>query len=257
MRSLKFRICRWIFLSLLSNFLIACTSMQHINESQVIDDNDPWETTNRSIYKFNDSLDKNILKPVSTTYIKITPEPFRIGATNFFGNLRYFNVILNNSLQGKLDQGASDLLRFIVNSSLGVGGLFDVATSMGLVSHEEDVGQTLAVWGIPQGPYVNIPAMGPNTVRNLPNYVSKYFLDPFAYWVSLNVTAPLKVLEIINSRANLLNASNLVDNAAIDPYSFTREAYLNSRKNMIYDENLPVENYDDIFNDLDFGEEMP
>ena len=239
----------------LCQFLIACTSMQHIDESRVIDTSDSWESTNRSIYDFNDALDKKILIPVSNGYVEVTPKPFRIGVTNFFDNMRYLNVILNNTLQGKIDQSASDIARFVFNSTLGVGGLFDVATPMGLEAHDEDVGQTLAVWGSPQGPYLELPALGPNTVRKLPDFVSTYFLDPFTYWLSFSVTAPVIVLEIVNNRANLLNASNFRDAAAIDPYSFTREAYLQSRKSKIYDGNPPPDNYDDIFDDLEFENE--
>ena len=247
---------RLLVIALLYNFLIACTSMQHIDDTRAIDNSDPWESTNRSVYNFNDGLDKNILKPIASSYTKITPQPFRVGITNFFENLHYLNVILNNSLQGKIDQSVSDLFRFIFNSTLGIGGLIDVATPMGLEAHNEDVGQTLAVWGSAQGPYLNIPAMGPNTTRNLPDYATKYFLNPFSY-LAFTITLPFQFLEIVNTRANLLNASDFKDSAAIDPYSFTREAYLQSRKNRIYDGNPPTENFDDIFEDIEFDEESP
>lgn len=246
----KFKLLKSLLVIVFCHFLIACTSMQHIDESRVIDTSDPWESTNRSVYDFNDALDRNIIKPVSTGYVKITPKPFRIGVTNFFDNLRYLNVILNNTLQGKIDQSMSDIFRFVFNTTLGVGGLFDVATPMGLEAHDEDLGQTLAVWGSPQGPYLELPALGPSTMRKLPDFVSTYFLDPFTYWLSFSVAAPVKVLELINKRANFLTASNFRDSAAIDPYSFTRESYLQSRKDKIYDGNPPAENYDDIFDDL-------
>ncbi len=249
------KLFKTLLVILIYQFLIACTSMQHIDENRIIDTSDPWESMNRSVYDFNDALDRNILKHVSTGYVNITPDPFRIGVTNFFDNLRYLNVILNNTLQGKIDQSTSDIFRFVFNSTLGIGGLFDVATPMGLEAHDEDVGQTLAVWGSPQGHYVNIPALGPNTVRNLPDYVSTYFLDPFTYWFSFTVAAPVKVLEIVNTRANLLDTSKLVDNAAIDPYSFTREAYLQARKDKIYDGNPPSDDFDDLFDDLEFEDE--
>ena len=132
-------------------------------------------------------------------------------------------------MQGKIDQSVSDIFRFVFNSTLGIGGLFDVATPMGLEAHKEDVGQTLAVWGSAQGPYLNIPAMGPNTTRNLPDYATKYLLNHL-HISPLLLPLPVQLLEIVNTRANLLNASNFRDSAAIDGYSFTREAYLQSRK---------------------------
>lgn len=245
---------RLLVLVLLCSPLIACTSMQHIDDTKVIDNSDPLESENRFMYNLNDGLDENILRPIANTYVKVTPEPFRIGITNFFNNVHYLNVILNNSLQGKIDQSVSDIFRFVFNSTLGIGGLFDVATPMGLEANKEDVGQTLAVWGSPQGPYLSIPAMGPNTVRNLPNFATKYFLNPFTY-VAFTIALPVQFLKIVNTRANLLNASNFRDSAAIDAYSFTREAYLQSRKNLIYDGNPPAENFDDIFEDIDFDEE--
>lgn len=214
---------------------------------------DPYEETNRSVYGFNDSLDRNIMRPVAEGYRSITPEPVRDSVTNFFDNLKYLNVVLNSFLQGKLGEGFSDVMRFIVNSTIGIGGLFDVATPMGLPAHEEDFGQTLAVWGVDQGAYLNIPFMGPNTARNVPDYGTSYATNPFTYIGGL-IFLPVTVLDLINSRANLLDASEFVDEASIDPYSFTREAYLQQRKFLIHDGNPPSEDYDDLF-DVDAGDE--
>ena len=118
---------------------------------------DPYEDTNRSMYRFNDYLDRNIMTPIAENYVKATPEPVRNSITNFFDNLEYLNVILHSFLQGKLGQALSDVTRFVVNSSIGLGGLFDVATDMGLEEHDEDLGQTLAVWGMDQGAYLYLP----------------------------------------------------------------------------------------------------
>ena len=207
---------------------------------------DPYEDTNRSFYAFNDALDRHIMIPVAENYVKVTPEPVRDGITNFFDNLEYLNVILHSFLQGKLGQGFSDLTRFVVNSTIGLGGFFDVATDMGLEEHEEDLGQTLAVWGVDPGAYLYIPFLGPYTARNSPDLASSYFTNPFSY-ISTLFLLPVSALNLINDRANLLDASEFVDEASIDPYSFIREAYLQQRRYLIHDGDPPSEGYDDIF----------
>ena len=208
---------------------------------------DPYEETNRSFYKFNDALDRHIMTPVAEKYVKVTPEPVRDSVTNFFDNLEYLNVILHSFLQGKLGQGFNDLTRFVVNSTIGLGGLFDVATDMGLEEHDEDLGQTLAVWGVEPGAYLYIPFLGPYTARNSPDVASTYFTNPFTYIATLYLL-PVSVLNLVNDRANLLDASEFVNEASIDPYSFTREAYLQQRRYLIHDgEPPPEEGFDDLF----------
>ncbi len=207
---------------------------------------DPYEETNRSFYKFNDALDRHIMTPIAENYVKALPEGARNGITNFFDNLEYLNVILHSFLQGKLGQGISDVTRFVVNSTLGIGGLFDVATSMGLEEHEEDLGQTLATWGIDQGSYLYLPFLGPYTARNSPDVASSYFSNPLTY-ISTIYLFPVTFLNMLNDRANLLEASEFVNEASIDPYSFTREAYLQQRRYLIHDGNPPSDGYDDIF----------
>lgn len=207
---------------------------------------DPYEDTNRSMYRFNDYLDRNIMIPIAENYVKATPEPVRNGITNFFDNLEYLNVILHSFLQGKLGQGLSDVTRFVVNSTLGLGGLFDVATEMGLEEHDEDFGQTLAVWGMDPGAYLYLPFLGPYTARNSPDVAGSYFSNPFTY-ISTIYLLPVTFLNLLNDRANLLEASEFVNEASIDPYSFTREAYLQQRRYLIHDGDPPSEGYDDIF----------
>jgi len=209
-------------------------------------DPDPLEPVNRASYSFNDTLDVYLLKPVAETYAEYTPELVRDGLTNFFDNLAYLNVVLNSFLQGKIDQGLSDATRFIFNSTIGLAGLVDVATPMGLPEHEEDFGQTLEAWGINEGLYVVLPLHGSDTGGNLPNLATSFFLNPLTYVTGV-VLFPLSAVNIINKRANLLEATNIRDEAAVDPYSFTREAYLQRRQYLIYDSNPPVEGYDDIF----------
>ena len=209
-------------------------------------DPDPLEPGNRVSYGFNETLDQTLLKPIAEVYAEYTPELARSGVTNFFDNLSYLNVVLNSFLQGKIDQGLSDATRFIFNSTIGLLGLVDVATPMGLPAHNEDFGQTMAVWGVGQGTYLYIPVSGPNTTSNVPDYATSALLNPLTY-VTGAVLFPLAAINVINKRANLLEETNIRDEAAVDPYVFTREAYLQQRQYLIHDGNPPVEGYDDIF----------
>jgi ABC-type transporter lipoprotein component MlaA len=195
---------------------------------------DPIEPANRVFFDVNETLDTSV--------------------TNFFDNLTYLNVILNAFLQGKFDQGLSDATRFLFNSTIGIAGLFDVATTMGLPEHDEDLGQTLAVWGFDRGAFLYIPLNGPNTVRNTPDFVTSTLLNPLFY-VTSTILFPVSALDTINKRANLLESTNIRDEAAVDSYTFTREAYLQQRDFLVYDGNPPVEGYDDIFGDGGNGED--
>ncbi len=236
------------FMSIVFALLVIGLSSGCASTQTTADNPDPWEPANKVSYNFTDSLDRNLLKPVAETYAEHTPRLVRTGITNFFDNLTYLNVILNSFLQGKLHQGFQDTLRFIYNSTFGLGGLRDVSTPIGMPKHDEDLGQTLAVWGVGEGNYLFVPVGGPNTTRNVPDYVTSTLLNPLFY-VTGTVLFPLTAINIINKRANLLEATNIRDEAAIDPYTFTREAYLQQRRYLIYDGNPPIEGYDDIFDD--------
>jgi len=231
-----------IFLTL---FAIVITSGCATTQTTA-DNPDQLEPANRVSYNFTDSLDKNFIKPIAETYVEVTPEVARSGITNFFNNLSYLNVILNSFLQGKFDQGLSGMTRFIFNSTIGLGGLVDIGSHVGLPAHEEDFGQTLAAWGVGQGSYLYVPVQGPNTARNLPDTATSILLNPLTY-VTGAVLWPLTAINLINTRANALDATNLRDEAALDPYAFTREAYLQQRQYLIYDGDPPIEGYDDIF----------
>jgi len=239
-----------ILISLLS-IAAGCATTQ---TSDGVVNNDPIEPTNRVFFDVNETLDKHLMKPVAETYVAITPRVVRTSITNFFDNLSYLNVILNDFLQGKVSQGFSDVMRFAFNSTFGIGGLFDVSTPAGMPAHNEDFGQTLAVWGVDPGSYLYIPLIGPNTVRDTADFVPSTFLNPFFY-ITSTILFPISALDAVNTRANLLEASNLRDEAAIDPYAFTREAHLQQREYLIHDGNPPVTGYDDMFNDIDFEEE--
>jgi len=203
------------------------------------EENDPLQGVNRVIYNINDGLDRALIKPVATAYSKVAPKGVRMGVTNFFDNVSYINVIANDLLQGKFQQAANDTGRFLLNSTAGVGGIFDIASGAGLAKHDEDLGQTFGTWGASEGVYLVIPLFGPNSVRDAPDLATSALLNPLFY-VTTSVTLPLGVVNAINKRANLLEATRIRDEAALDAYSFTREAYRQNREYKIYDGNPPT-----------------
>jgi phospholipid-binding lipoprotein MlaA len=220
-------------------------------EEEEEDSVDPFEGFNRKTYGFNESVDDYLLEPVSDAYLWVTPEFFQQGISNFFNNLKDINVVVNDLLQGKVVQSGEDTGRFLVNSTLGIGGLFDVATGMGLERHEEDFAQTLAVWGVPQGPYLIIPFLGPMTTRGVPGRLFDTAANPTTY-----VGYPIQLLQMLNARANAEGALSFIDEAALDPYIFTRESFLQYRKNLIADGNIEFEDdfldlEDDFYDDDD------
>ena len=205
------------------------------------DPRDPWEGLNRTTFQFNDALDRAVLKPVAQGYEKVTPGFMREGVNNFFDNLEDIGTGLNNIVQGKPKEGVSDLGRFAVNSVLGFFGLWDVASPMGLEKHNEDFGQTLGVWGVGPGPYFVIPLLGPSSARDAPARI----VDPSWYYnraVDNNtVYWSLWGLDKVRVRANLLKAESVLDEAAIDKYTFIRDAWLQRRRSQVYDGNPPRE----------------
>lgn len=202
------------------------------------DAEDPHEGFNRSMYQFNDDLDRTVLKPVSSAYVRTLPEPVRTGVSNFYDNLTYLDTTLNSFLQGKGAQGASDLGRFLVNSTIGVVGIFDVATSMGLDRHDEDFGQTLAVWGAVEDEYLMYPVWGPSSVRDTGGIVVSLLTNPIFY-AAAPVAVPLGILQVVDLRARSEGFVRFRDEAALDPYLFTRDAYLQNREFEIHDGNPP------------------
>lgn len=205
------------------------------------DKGDPLEAYNRAMYKFNDAVDRAVVRPVAQAYKDTVPQPVQSGVTNFFSNLDDAWVFVNDLLQFKFEQAVSDLSRLIWNSTVGLFGLIDVATPMGLPKHNEDFGQTLGAWGVGEGPYIVLPFLGPSTLRDTGGLVVDYEYDPLnevedndAYWTAF-------ALRAIDTRAQLLSATKVVEQAAIDPYVFVRDAYLQRRRNLVYDGNPPRE----------------
>ena len=213
----------------------------------LIDSSDPFESMNRSFHMFNKTLDRFVMQPVVDVYKVALNDDLRLSVSNFYDNLSYPNVVLNDFLQGKVKQGLSDTGRFLVNTTLGVGGLFDAGTVFGLEKHNEDLGQTLAVWGLTQGPYLEVPFVGPTTAREVTDLGGSGLTNVFS-WIQLPVlvagftyAAPLVILGIIDQRARVDNDLRARDELALDTYLFTREAYLQRRNFLIYDGSPPTE----------------
>ncbi|WP_144394921.1 MlaA family lipoprotein [Pleionea sediminis] len=212
---------------------------------------DPYESYNRKIYDFNRSIDKAVLQPVAKGYKAITPDPVETGISNFFSNLDDFGVMINNILQAKFIDASSDLGRILVNSTLGLAGLFDPASAMGLEKHDEDFGQTLGAWGVEPGPYLMLPFLGPSTLRDFSGEPVDNYLDPLKEIDKDSTEYQLKGLRLLDQRADLLSLEEQIENA-IDEYSFVRDAFLQNRKYKVYDGDLPFE--DDFECDPEYEE---
>lgn len=213
---------------------------------------DPLEPLNRAVYQFNDALDKVVMKPVATVYREVLPDFARTGVTNFFSNLYDILTALNSLLQGKIADAASDVGRIAINTTIGIAGLFDVATEIGLEKHKEDFGQTLGRWGIGDGPYLQIPFLGPSSIRDAVGTFVDVKVDPIG-WIWRDHIATrnsLWGLYFVNLRAILLDSTKILEEAALDPYEFQRDAYLQRRRNLVYDGNPPTQKDEDEMPEL-------
>ena len=195
---------------------------------------DPWESWNRGVYKFNDVLDRAVAKPVAKTYVHIVPRPVRTGVSNFFENLSTTTVMINDALQGKFRASANDLGRFLLNSTVGLGGILDPATSAGLDKNNEDFGQTLGHWGVHPGPFFELPLLGPSDVRDAPSRLVDAYTNPQAYIKNTYWKYGLYGLSLVNTRANLLSLDETLQHV-YDPYAFIRDAYLQRRAYLVSD----------------------
>ena len=202
---------------------------------------DPIEGFNRAMFAFNEGLDSAIVKPVATGYEAVLPSPVRTGVTNFFSNIEDLLIGVNNLLQGKGSQAISDLGRVVINSTIGILGTFDIASDIGLEKHDEDFGQTFGRWGVGGGAYVVIPVFGPRTARDTVGLVLDVAADPLTHLGAGDGRDVLLVLRAVNDRANLLPADKVVEEAALDKYSYIRDGYLQRRRNLIHDGNAPRE----------------
>ena len=247
---------RLVLGGILLAMLQACATVSHPDPA------DPWEGMNRGILSFNDQVDKFVLKPVAKGYQWVTPEFADVGISNFFSNLKDIGVSVNDFLQAKPKQGGMDAARFLVNSTVGIAGFIDVATMIDLPKHEEDFAQTLAVWGVPRGPYFVIPLLGPSSVRGVGGYIGDTALHPLTYTLFFGSTAlstglsvGLRAIEVVDVRADFLGAEAVASEAALDRYIFFRSAYMQRRDYLISDgaaQSLDVEGMDGE----DLGEDL-
>lgn len=214
------------------------------------DPRDPLESYNRGIYKFNRAVDDAVLKPVAKGYQAIAPDPLDRGITNFFNNIADVTSAVNNLLQFKLSRAGSDVGRLAVNTTVGLLGFFDVATNMGLPSYKEDLGQTFGYWGDVDSPYLMLPLLGPSTLRDSIGLVGDTVTSPLFSVERRRVYWGLIALNLVDQRADLLTAGRILEEAAVDPYTFLRDAYLQRRRDQIFDGNPPPDpDAEDIWED--------
>jgi phospholipid-binding lipoprotein MlaA len=230
--------------------LTACASPHAKNPT------DPFEGFNRGVYQFNDTVDKAIAKPVAQGYNKVMPELGKTMVTNFFSNLNDVVVTANDLLQFKFIQALSDGMRVLVNSTIGVAGLIDVA-SMHLEKHNEDFGQTLGYWGIGSGPYLMLPILGPSSVRDGIGDLGDGQVSPVSNTYPIRTRNQMYLTRGISRRADLLSAENVMDGAILDRYSFIRDAYLQRRQSLVCDGKLPHDSYEDESDSLDAPATVP
>lgn len=202
---------------------------------------DPLESWNRGVFSFNETVDVHVLKPVAEGYVKVTPQPVRTGVRNFFGNIVDVWSSVNLFLQGRLKEGAASTMRVAVNSTLGLGGLIDLATPMRLDRFNEDLGQTLGVWGAPSGAYIVWPLMGPSSVRDSANFVTSMTFSATTLIDGAREDNLARLLNVVSTRAAYLSATDLLDSVALDKYAFTRDAYLQRRQSLIDQGRTPAE----------------
>ena len=222
-------------------FIIVFIFSINISSDEV---NDPFENLNRKTFEFNENLDEKFARPVAEAYSKFPPK-IKIGISNFFNNLEEVDTFVNQLLQGKPKQSINDLTRFVINTTVGLGGFIDVASKIGLERHEEDFGQTLAVWGVGQGPYVMLPVLGPSTLRDTLSRPVSSFLSVTFHMTETDVNIALKGIDAIETREKLLGVESLLSG---DKYSFVKDAYIQS---MLYEIKDGIDVQDDFIDDMD------
>jgi phospholipid-binding lipoprotein MlaA len=233
MKPLRARIAALVLLAPLSALAQAAADNR--------DPRDPFEGYNRFMFRVNDGLDNAIIAPVARGYQKAVPQTVRAGVSNFFGNFGDAWSAINHLLQGKPTEAAEMTIRVATNSVFGIGGLFDVASELGIERRSEDFGQTLGRWGMPAGPYFVLPALGPSTIRDTAGRPLDMAWSPSLLINDEVARGSLTALSLVDTRASLLGASKILEDVALDKYVFVRDAYLSRRKNQVYDGNPPEE----------------
>jgi phospholipid-binding lipoprotein MlaA len=207
------------------------------------DPRDPFESANRSIYRFNERVDRAVLRPTARAYRRVVPQFVRTSVGNFFSNINDVRVVINNALQGKFTTAYADFGRVAINTTLGVVGLFDIASEAGIEKHQEDFGQTLGWYGVPDGPYIMLPLFGPSNVRDTVGWGVDWFTDPITYVDPTGTQLGLTGGRFVNRRADLLDATDVLK-TTLDPYQFARDAYIQRRRNLVYDGKPPPDKDD-------------
>ena len=225
-------IIRWMTTALVIALLTACAS---VPTGSIADPRDPFERYNRAMFSFNQTIDDKVVKPVATGYVNAIPSMIRSAIGNFFGNIGDVWTAVNNYLQGKPREGTSDVARVVLNSTFGILGLVDVATPAGLTKHEEDFGQTLGVWGAKSGPYLVLPIFGASTVRDGLARPVDLYADPVNQIGTVRIENSARLLRLVDDRAALLDSTRMMEDAALDPYLFVRDAYLQRRQSRVRD----------------------
>jgi phospholipid-binding lipoprotein MlaA len=222
------------------------------------DPRDPWERFNRASFKVNDALDRAILRPVTRGYVKVTPRILRTGISNVFANLETVTTLVNDTLQGKMRAAGQDAARLLLNTTLGLGGLFDPATAAGLEKNDEDFGQTLGAWGIESGPYLMVPLLGPSTVRDAIGRVPDQLTDPSHYLEDDSTRYTITAVEIIDLRASLLDLDDDLAQS-FDRYAFVRNAWLQRREYKVKDGDVADPAFDEeaLMNEEPVAEPAP
>jgi phospholipid-binding lipoprotein MlaA len=206
---------------------------------------DPFEPMNRASYAVHEVVDGHFVKPMVQAYVDYTPRPIRQAISNFFGNIDDLFSFVNDVLQGKPEKAGHDLGRVITNTAFGVGGLIDIASDAGVPKGNEDFGQTFGFWGIPQGPYIFIPVFGPTTVRDGTGWIIRGYTTPIGYIPDVPVRNVIWGMGAVDLRASVLGTENVVNQAALDPYTFIRRAYLQRREYLVHDGEVPPRKEDD------------
>ena len=227
-----------------NNLLITISILSLSTPAFGDDVNDPFENLNRKTFEFNENMDEKILKPIAETYSELPPK-IKLGFSNFFNNLEEVDTFVNQLLQGKPKESINDFTRFIINTTIGLGGFIDVASKVGLERHEEDFGQTLAVWGVGQGPYIMLPILGPSTLRDTLSRPVSSFLSVTFHMTETDVNLALKGMDAIETREKLLDVEALLSG---DKYAFVKDAYIQS---MYYEIKDGEDVEDDFINDMD------
>jgi phospholipid-binding lipoprotein MlaA len=198
------------------------------------DPRDPWERFNRASFKFNDALDRAIARPVAKAYVKVMPRVIRTGISNALSNLDTVPTIINDALQGKFSQAGHDSARFLLNSTLGLGGLFDPASAAGLEYNDEDLGQTLGKWGVKSGPYIMLPILGPSTLRDAFSRAADTYIEPVYYLEDDSTRYLIRLIDLLDQRAGLLELDSQLERS-YDRYAFVRNAWLQRREYQVKD----------------------